>query len=234
MNINQASAETWPSAAWPNRIGGGEELAFTPPEPSAGPDAGIETSFFGADGFTFADLIDVINPLQHLPLAGSLYRGMSGDEIAAGPRVLGATLFFGPIGLASSLVNLVVEDATGKDIGDHIVAFFGESSTEHSPPTELALAGADAARFETAAGTVTTPEDPVSAWARGEAAWAAGRTQPKPIAENGTRRDPMPDASAQLSDAGDWMPALLADAGGRINPNDAVAAYRRAGTVISG
>ncbi|MBT5013959.1 MAG: hypothetical protein HON02_05865, partial [Rhodospirillaceae bacterium] len=35
---------------------------------------------FGADGFTFLDFLDIINPLQHIPVVGSLYRDMTGDE----------------------------------------------------------------------------------------------------------------------------------------------------------
>ena len=35
-------------------------------------DGRVEHSFqaFGADGFTFLDFLDVINPLQHIPLVG--------------------------------------------------------------------------------------------------------------------------------------------------------------------
>ena len=52
-----------------------------------------EFSLFGDDGLTFSDLIDVINPLQHIPVVGTIYREMTNDSLAAGPRMLGGTLF---------------------------------------------------------------------------------------------------------------------------------------------
>ena len=38
-----------------------------------------DSQFFGADGFTFDDFVDIINPLHHVPLIGSLYRWATGD-----------------------------------------------------------------------------------------------------------------------------------------------------------
>ena len=37
---------------------------------------------WGEDGFTFGDLIDLINPLQHIPGLVTVYRGLIGDQIA--------------------------------------------------------------------------------------------------------------------------------------------------------
>ena len=48
---------------------------------------------WGEDGFTFGDLLDLINPLQHLPVISTLYRKLTGDEIAPAPRLLGGGLF---------------------------------------------------------------------------------------------------------------------------------------------
>ena len=53
---------------------------------------------FGKDGFSFLDLIDVVNPLHHIPMVGPLYRDITGDVIDLLPRITGSTLFFGPIG----------------------------------------------------------------------------------------------------------------------------------------
>lgn len=82
-------------------------------------------NFWGDDGFTFGDLVDLINPLQHIPIVSNIYRAMTGDQIAAGPRMLGGGLFGGPIGLAASMANMAVEEATGKDVGGHILAAAG-------------------------------------------------------------------------------------------------------------
>ncbi len=219
--VAAAENQSWPSAAWPSRIGSGTELAYA--EPKAAPVH--EMSIFGADGFTFGDLIDIVNPLQHLPIAGSIYRDMTGDEIAAGPKVLGATLFFGPIGLVGSLASLAIEDATGKDIGDHVVAFFrGDQQTDQpggQPQTVAALAD-----FQPAAGTVATiAEDTVSAWARREADWTARQNTAAPDKTAAVETSPSPDADAFLRGDIAWMPMLLADT--QPNIASATEAYRR-------
>lgn len=82
----------------------------------------LERAVFGADGLTFGDLIDVINPFQHVPVVSTIYRSMTGDSIAPGPRLAGGGLFGGLIGLASAVVNLAIEQTTGKDLGDHVLA----------------------------------------------------------------------------------------------------------------
>ena len=82
----------------------------------------------GAQGFSlwqngdfgFGDLIDMINPLQHLPIVSTIYRNLSGDQIGIGPRVIGGALWGRVGGFVAGIVNSVVERFTGKDIGDHI------------------------------------------------------------------------------------------------------------------
>lgn len=53
---------------------------------------------FGDDGLQFRDLLDLVNPLQHIPLLGNLYRRMTGDVLDPAIRVAGGALFGGPIG----------------------------------------------------------------------------------------------------------------------------------------
>lgn len=79
------------------------------------------------DGFGFRDLIDVINPLQHLPVVGTIYRAVTGETIGAAPRLIGGTLFGGPVGFVTSLFNTLVESDTGKDVGAHVVALLDDS-----------------------------------------------------------------------------------------------------------
>lgn len=66
--------------------------------------------------FGFSDLVDMANPLHHVPVIGHVYRGLTGDEIKPVSRLVGGALFGGPIGAAGSLVNIVVREETGKDI----------------------------------------------------------------------------------------------------------------------
>jgi hypothetical protein len=82
----------------------------------------IGTAIFGDDGLTFDDLLDVINPLHHIPVVSTLYRHFTGDTIANGPRLAGGGLFGGLIGLAGAAFNIVIEESTGQDVGDHVLA----------------------------------------------------------------------------------------------------------------
>lgn len=72
---------------------------------------------------SFKDVLDVINPLQQLPVIGTLYRSLTGDTISTGSQVLGGALFGGPIGMISAAVNAGLKAATGGDVGDHMLAW---------------------------------------------------------------------------------------------------------------
>lgn len=188
-----------------------QELALTaPPADRDKTEAATGTegdfSFFGDDGFTFGDLIDVVNPLQHIPLISTMYRGASEDDIAAGPRMMGATLFFGPIGLASAVVNVMIEEGTGKDIGEHLTsAFFPVEADE----TESETAGISS--FETAAGSqapAVEDVDPVSAWAAGEMAWLKTQQATKPEVSRAPAKSAMPDADHFMRGRDDELATL--------------------------
>ncbi|QDO95996.1 hypothetical protein FNB15_01310 [Ferrovibrio terrae] len=98
---------------------------------------------FGEDGFTFSDFLDIINPLQHIPIVNTVYRAMTGDKIDPGSRLAGGGLFGGPIGLVASLVSGMVEESTGKDPGEHALAALGIDlgpGNKDAPQTMLASA----------------------------------------------------------------------------------------------
>ena len=46
--------------------------------------------------------IDVLNPLQHIPGVGHLYRAVTGDEISPLARLAGGGLIAGPVGIAAA------------------------------------------------------------------------------------------------------------------------------------
>ena len=106
-------------------------------------EADIEKEVFGEDGFTFKDILDVINPLQHIPGVSTLYRDMTGDEISPASRIGGGALFFGPIGAAISTANVIVDKATGKDVGEHVMAAFVDEENDGT-----ILAGAEPVESE--------------------------------------------------------------------------------------
>lgn len=87
----------------------------------------------------FDDVLDVVNPLQHLPIVGTVYRAITGDQIGDVEKVAGDTLYGGPIGLVSSLADVAFEKITGKDFGSTVMAFVG---LDHSDSTTALAANA--------------------------------------------------------------------------------------------
>lgn len=109
-------------------------------EPSNKP---VKARPFGKDGLSFGDFVDIINPLHHIPIVGSLYRKITGDEIAALPRVAGGGLFGGVIGLGLATVSALTKASTGKDVGQNafdgikaIANSFSETKTLSKSETE--------------------------------------------------------------------------------------------------
>lgn len=94
----------------------------------------------------FGDLIDVINPLQHIPVVGMVYRRLTGDTISAPAQFMGGALFGGPIGAAIALADVAVRGKTGLGMGDSMLAMTGyetsktplETSTRKSEPPRMA------------------------------------------------------------------------------------------------
>ncbi|MBI4522626.1 MAG: hypothetical protein HY695_02305 [Deltaproteobacteria bacterium] len=93
------------------------------------------------EDFGFRDFLDIINPLQHLPLISTLYRAFTDDKIGPVPRILGAALYgriSGIPGVISSVFNAIVGVFTGRDIGEHAYAMiFGDP---HAPKNRSQVA----------------------------------------------------------------------------------------------
>ncbi|ARJ66475.1 hypothetical protein WV31_12755 [Magnetospirillum sp. ME-1] len=123
----------------------------------ANPDAKQLTMFAeGDEEMSFWDFLDVINPLQHIPIVNNLYREATGDKIGVAARLVGGTLFGGPLGLIASAANCILEESTGHDAGGHVLALFRDEDPTTGTGTALAAtqekapaAEAQAARLET-------------------------------------------------------------------------------------
>ncbi|WP_120498253.1 hypothetical protein [Kiloniella sp. EL199] len=101
--------------------------------------------------FGFFDFLDVINPLQHIPVISTLYREITGDEIQPAARIAGGMIFGGPTGFITAIANSVSEETTGKDIGENILeAFLGPNELDEESPIQTAA-------LETSSQNVTTP-----------------------------------------------------------------------------
>src|SRR4051812_22998827 len=44
--------------------------------------------FWEKEDFGFGDLVDIVNPLKHIPIFSPLYRHWTGDQIGPAPRVI--------------------------------------------------------------------------------------------------------------------------------------------------
>jgi len=123
-------------------------------------------SAWGADGFTFADLLDLINPLQHIPVVSTLYREATGDEIAPAAKFIGSTLLGGVPGLALATLNSVLEDTTGMDVGEMALAALTGDGSNGGAEATTAIAsaagqpsGKPPVKLSFAAQTPVTPQD---------------------------------------------------------------------------
>ena len=93
--------------------------------PTSAPDK--PSGYWQSGSFSFGDFIDMINPLQHLPVISTIYRKLTGDEMGDAPRMIGGAVFGAVLGswvsgLVSAVANVFVSHTTGKDIGDHVMS----------------------------------------------------------------------------------------------------------------
>ena len=84
--------------------------------------------------FSFHNLLDIINPLEHLPIIGTLYRAITGTHIGIPEKIAGDALYGGLWGAVSSVADAAFEAVTGKDFGSTVLALF----TGHHHDTAVA------------------------------------------------------------------------------------------------
>jgi hypothetical protein len=69
------------------------------------------------EGF-FHHLLDVVNPLLHLPVIGTIYRAITGERLDAVEKIAGDTLYGGLWGAVASIADVAFEGLTGKSFED--------------------------------------------------------------------------------------------------------------------
>ena len=75
---------------------------------------------YSDDEFSVADLVDFLNPLQHIPVLGTLYREATGDTIKpevqiAGSIVMGAITGSIFVSAIAGVASAVIEQSSGKE-----------------------------------------------------------------------------------------------------------------------
>jgi hypothetical protein len=98
-------------------------------------------------GFSFHDFLSAINPLQYIPVVGTIYRALTGDVIPETLREAGSLvvsgLVGGPIGLITNIAMTIGEKATGIDPEQIAAAHLGPAANA-TAPTPAAVTSAAA------------------------------------------------------------------------------------------
>lgn len=97
-------------------------------------------SFWEGELPSFSDMLDAVNPLQHIPVLSDVYREISGDGISAGASLAGGALFGGPLGFLGAVIGQVARAEFGGSLSTTLAA--GDTGTnagntdEETPKSE--------------------------------------------------------------------------------------------------
>jgi hypothetical protein len=104
-------------------------------------DTGAKEGVKEEEGF-FGHLLDVVNPLQHLPIIGTIYRAITGDKMGPIEKIAGDTLYGGMWGAIASIADVAFESITGKSFEDTALALFkgdGKSKATKVAATPISI-----------------------------------------------------------------------------------------------
>jgi hypothetical protein len=85
----------------------------------------------------FHHMLDVVNPLQHLPVIGTIYRAITGEHLDAFEKIAGDTLYGGLWGAVSSIADVAFEAITGKSFEDTALALFKSDDSQKVASTTV-------------------------------------------------------------------------------------------------
>jgi len=88
------------------------------------------------EGF-FDHLLDVVNPLQHIPIIGTIYRALTGDKIGSVEKIMGGTLYGGMWGAISSIADVAFKGITGKSFEDTALSLLKSNSKSQIASTKV-------------------------------------------------------------------------------------------------
>ncbi len=144
-------------------------------------------------GVSFHDVLSALNPLQYLPVVGTIYRAVTGDVIPEGLRRLGSMLVSGlmggPIGLGINIVTTLAQEVTGIDpekiVTDQINSPAVASASPAAPAVSVAPVVAEAPVVPEAPAVSEAPAAPPIESAATTGPWTAAQ-----LAAYGVRSDP--------------------------------------------
>jgi hypothetical protein len=76
----------------------------------------------------FQHVLDIINPLQHLPIIGTIYRAATGERLDPVEKIGGSALYGGLWGAVTAVADVAFEAITGKSVEDTVMAWFKSDS----------------------------------------------------------------------------------------------------------
>lgn len=125
---------------------------IAPPQPLGKQGVGAEQSWPIHGDTSFREMLHALNPLQHLPVIGTIYRAITGDTIPAPMRVFGSIvaglLTGGPIGMATGIIGCFLEQAWHDSMAPATGAEVLHAQTASAPqPATVASAYARADRL---------------------------------------------------------------------------------------
>lgn len=119
----------------------------------------------------FVDVLSALNPLQYLPVVGTIYRAVTGDTIPEALRLGGSLLvsglISGPIGIMTTAALAIVEKVTGIDpdrIGRALMADLGVGKPAQAAAPAAAAPGAAAPAVVAPATPTQTPAPVAAGW----------------------------------------------------------------------
>ena len=118
----------------------------------------------GTSVMSFGDFLDMVNPLQHIPVVSSVYRAATGDSINPVSRISGDALYGGVLGLASAGLS-----ALGA-IGDEAVAAANDGQSASMMMASLFGGGSEDTSGVQLASDAVVPAEAVAAQSVPEAA----------------------------------------------------------------
>lgn len=97
---------------------------------------------------SFDDVLDTFNPLHHIPIVGTIYRGLSGDTIGGAAQIIGGALFGGPIGAIAGAASAIISRQTGQSPTEVVMsAFNGDAPARRVAQTYVDLSGPPVKRY---------------------------------------------------------------------------------------
>ncbi len=114
LTINAAPTLTPDTSEPPSRVD------IYPPSPTAA--AAKPGGFFSEQGPSFRDILDAINPLNHIPIVSSLFEEATGHKASTVSRLAGGALLGGPIGFVASLASVIFESEIGASPAETLYA----------------------------------------------------------------------------------------------------------------